>query len=236
MSKRRLWIAVGLVIAVLAAFAAVVGPRLYAASQPTAEAPLSVTQASSSGAPPPSAAAGSTTPHSAAADNGTWAVGSGSQAGYRFREVLNGADVTVVGRTSRVTGSATLADGRLTAASIVVDTASIATDNGSRDSYFRSNVLRTGQYPRASFTLGAPVDLPEIGGSPVQVPVAGTLELAGAKRSVTTTLSVVRDGATVSASGSIPVAVADYGITAPSLGFVKVEDHGEVEFLVHLAR
>ena len=40
----------------------------------------------------------------------------------------------------------------------------------------------------------------------------------------------------VDVSGSIPVAFADYGIQAPHLGFVRVEDQGAVEFLLHLAR
>jgi polyisoprenoid-binding protein YceI len=229
-SKRRLWIVVGLFVLVLGAVVAVAGPRLYAAAQPEARDPLSVTAPSA----PSSGSSAGTTPRPAAADNGTWAVRDGSQAGYRIREVLNGADVTVVGRTDKVTGSASVADGRLTAATIVVDAASIATDNSGRDNHFRFTVMATGKYPKATFTLGTPVALPEVGASPVEVPVAGTLELAGQKRDVTATLSVVRDGDRVSASGSIPIRVADYGIDAPNLGFVKVEDSGQVEFLVNL--
>nr|WP_245542796.1 hypothetical protein [Pseudoclavibacter soli] len=37
-------------------------------------------------------------------------------------------------------------------------------------------------------------------------------------------------------AGSIPITFADFGVTAPSLGFVSVEDHGEVEFLLNLAQ
>jgi hypothetical protein len=33
-------------------------------------------------------------------------------------------------------------------------------------------------------------------------------------------------------SGSIPVTFSDYGVEAPSLGFVSVQDKGTVEFLV----
>ena len=228
--KRRLWLLIGLLAAVVAVVAFVAGPRIYAAMQPEARAPLSVSSPTASS---PTLLA-TTAERPTAEDNGTWNVASGSQAGYRIDEVLNGADVTVVGRTEKVSGTATVADGVLTAATVVVDVASITTDSGSRDSYFRSTALRTSQFPTATFTLGTPVTLPQIGASPVQVPVAGTLELAGQKRDVTATLSVVRDGERVSASGAIPVTVSDYGIQAPDLGFVKVEPAGQVEFLVHL--
>ena len=228
--KRKLWLLIGLLVVVSAIVAAVAGPRIYAAMQPEAQAPLSVSTPTSA----PQGSLATTHERPPGADNGIWSVASGSQAGYRIDEVLNGADVTVVGRTEKVSGTAIVADGALTAATVVVDVASIATDRSNRDSYFRSTALRTDQFPTATFTLGTPVPLPEIGATPVQVPVAGTLELAGQKRDVTTTLSVVRDGERVSASGSIPVTVSDYGIQAPDLGFVKVEPSGQVEFLVHL--
>ncbi len=37
-------------------------------------------------------------------------------------------------------------------------------------------------------------------------------------------------------SGSIPITFADYGVTAPSLGFVTVEKTGSVEFLLNLEK
>lgn len=51
--------------------------------------------------------------------------------------MLNGADVTVVGRTEEVTGDVTIADGELSAGTVEVDVASITTDSDRRDSYFR---------------------------------------------------------------------------------------------------
>jgi hypothetical protein len=35
-------------------------------------------------------------------------------------------------------------------------------------------------------------------------------------------------------SGSIPITFEDYGVEAPSLGFVEVEDQGFVEFLLNV--
>lgn len=234
--KRKLVIIAIAAVAVIG-LALAIGPQIYAAMQPAAPAPLSVASSSQSPAAPSSAGAASSAATSAASsDAGTWKAAEGSQAGYRIAEVLNGANVTVVGRTAKVTGSATVADGKLSAASIQVDVASIATDSTSRDGMFRTMVMHASQYPTATFTLAEPVQLPEVGASPVSLTVKGTLELAGQKRSVTATLQAVRNGASVSVSGSIPITPQDFGITPPNLGFVKVGDSGTVEFLVNLTR
>lgn len=225
MRKRLLLIPLGIVVAVILAVV-IGGPIITSALKPKQVDPFSITAEA--------AAAGSTTPRPAGADNGTWSVGSGSQAGYRVNEVLNGDAVTVVGRTDKVTGSARVADGKLTAASITVEAGSIATDNAGRDNYFRFTVISAGKYPQATLALASPVALPEIGGAPVELKVPGTLSLAGAKQPVTADLKVVRDGERVAAVGSIPIAVKDFGIDPPNLGFVKVEDHATVEFRVNL--
>ncbi|WP_093182258.1 YceI family protein [Sanguibacter gelidistatuariae] len=73
-------------------------------------------------------------------------MGDGSQAGYRVAEVLYGQDVTVVGRTDDVTGTVTVEQGRLTAASVTVDMTTVTTDSSDRDDHFLS-FLRTGQFP-----------------------------------------------------------------------------------------
>ena len=229
--KKRPWILVTVaVIAVLAALAAIFGPQIYAQSQGPAPEPLTVATPSGTGSP---AASGSI---SGSTDEGAWNVASGSQAGYRIDEVLNGADVTVVGRTEKVTGSATVSGTQLTAAKIDVDVASIATDSGNRDNYFRGTAMKADTFPTATFTLTSPVTIPALTSAPAAVEAKGILELAGQKRDVTAKLQVVRDGAKVSVSGTIGLVLADFGITAPDLGFVKVEDTGSVEFLVHLEK
>jgi hypothetical protein len=53
---------------------------------------------------------------------------------------------------------------------------------------------------------------------------------------VSADVKVVRDGDRIAAAGSIPIAVKDFGIDPPNLGFVKVEDHALVEFRVNLAQ
>ncbi|WP_029145237.1 YceI family protein [Microbacterium luticocti] len=169
---------------------------------------------------------------------GAWRVGSGSYAGYRVDEVLNGTDVTVVGRTEQVTGELTVTDGALTAASVTVDVASIATDQGSRDSYFRNTAMQTFRYPTATFTLTEPVVASsEVRtGAAQRVTATGELTLAGVTRQVEVSMQAVFDGERAEVAGSIPITFADFGIDAPSLGFVRVEDSGAVEFSLVLVR
>jgi polyisoprenoid-binding protein YceI len=229
--KKRPWILFALAaVVVLAALAAIFGPQLYAQSQGPAPAPLSVASPSSGASRP------ATSPAATQGDDGTWTVASASQAGYRIREVLNGANVTVVGRTDKVTGSATVSGSRLTKAKIDVDVAGIATDSGNRDNYFRGTVMKSDTFPTASFTLTSPVTIPALSSAPAAVEAKGTLELAGQRRDVTAKLQVVRDGSKVAVSGTIDLVLADFGITPPDLGFVKVENTGSVEFLVNLEK
>ncbi len=222
MAGRRTWWIVGGVVAVVAA-GAVGGPLVYAATEEDAP-PAPTVQAQPSDVP------------LVAETDGTWTVVPGSSAGYRVHEVLNGADVTVAGTTDQVTGSVVIAEGDLADGEVTVDVASIATDQSRRDAYFRDNVMDVAANPTATFDVTEPADLPELSGTPVTVPVAGELTLAGATRPVQVDLSVVRTAEGVDVSGSIPVTFGDYGIDAPSLGFVRVDDQGAVEFLLHLTQ
>jgi polyisoprenoid-binding protein YceI len=221
MSRRTWWIAGGLFALLVTGLVA--GPLVYAAVQD--DAPAAQTVASQ-----PEGV------ELSAETDGTWTVADGSSAGYRVNEVLNGADVTVAGTTDQVDGTVVVEGGDLAEAEVTVDIASVATDSGRRDSYFRDNVMDVAQHPTATFTVDGPVDLPELSGTPVTVPVTGDLTVAGATKPVQFELSVVRTPGGVDTSGSIPLTFADFGIEAPNLGFVSVEDQGSVEFLLHLAQ
>lgn len=169
---------------------------------------------------------------------GTWRVTEGSEAGYRVDEVLNGADVTVTGRTAEVSGALT-ADGlTITEASLVVDVASITTDSSSRDRYFRDSALRTADHPEASFELTEPAvaDEAPTSGEALEQQLTGDLTIAGTTRPVTFTAQMRTDGDTAEVAGRIPIVFEDFGVAAPSLGFVKVEPEGFVEFQLVLVR
>lgn len=229
--SQKILIGAGAGVLALAAIAAIAGPVVYRdfIAPPAASAP---TLSGDENILPEETAAGGTLDPEALV--GAWSVSEGSEAGYRVDEVLNGTDVTVTGRTDQVEGEfAIAADGlTLEAAELTVDVASISTDSNQRDAYFRDQALRTDEFPTATFVLTEPVSLEEApdAGAVVEAEATGELTIAGTTQTVTATVQVRSDGSTAEIAGSIPIAFADFGVEAPSLGFVSVEDAGFVEF------
>lgn len=166
---------------------------------------------------------------------GTWTISDGSQAGYRVAEVLNGQDVTVVGRTPDVAGDVTIDGTDLTAADVTVTMTTITTDSSNRDGQFL-DILKTSEFPTATFSLTDPVDVSAITEGVATVQAQGSLTIAGVTAPVTVDLQAQSTSTGVEVSGSIPVTFTDYGIDAPDLGFVKVEDSGTVEMLLELSK
>lgn len=169
--------------------------------------------------------------------NGTWTVAGGSEAGYRVDEVLNGQDNTVVGRTSDVTGTITVAGDSATEGEITVDMTTITTDSGARDGQFRGPIMQTDQFPTSTFTLTSPVSLDGLdGGGPISVTATGDLTVRDVTHSIEIQLDVQQAGDGVQVAGSGEIQFADFNVDPPDLGFVRVEDHGTVEFLLTLSR
>ncbi|GAA3231440.1 YceI family protein [Oerskovia jenensis] len=228
--KKTIALTVG--IAMLCALLLLGGTWVYARSQAGTEAaPLSIGSAAPSD--DASAASGSSGASVDGVQDGVYAVDIESQAGYRVDEVLSGQDVTVVGRTSDVRGEVTVEGGVLTAASIEVDMTTIETDDSGRDRQFL-RILDTGEHPTATFVLTAPVDLSGLATGSATVQASGTLTIKGVSHEVTATLEARTTGGGAQVSGSIPVTFSDYGVAAPNLGFVQVEDAGTVEMLLEL--
>lgn len=232
--KRLVWI---IAIAVAVVIAGVfIGSRIYAANVsaqaddvPTLSA--TPTDAASSGG----AGTGSAT--SAADRAGTWTVGSGSFAGYRLNEVLNGADVTVTGRTEDISGSLTVEEDRLTAADLVLKVDTITTDSDRRDQYFRTSAIDTSQFPEATFTLTEPMDVSTaLEGESLTIPITGDLTLNGQTASVEANVKGAFSDGSAQLVGQIPMTWAEFGVKAPNLGFVAVEDSGFIEFSLNVAK
>jgi polyisoprenoid-binding protein YceI len=225
-TKVAVWIGAGLVV--LTSTALVVGPYLYVGYQSSVVS-----------APPvlnPTAAASTSTVN---VDHlsGTWTVGSGSFAGYRVKEVLVGQTTTVTGRTNTVTGTATVTGVTVTAATVSVDVGSVATTEPARDTYFRDTALQVNQFPKATFTFTNPVAVVRpTPGQPQSVTATGELTLHGVTKTVTVTLNAVLTGHGGQVTGSIPITFDDFGVQAPSLGFVTVENTGSIEFLLNLTQ
>lgn len=224
--KSKILIGIGAGAVVLGGAALTFGPGLYATyAASVVDAPPSLDRV----------APGAQTAVDLENLSGTWSVVEGSYAGYRVNEVLQGNDVTVTGRTEEVTGSLT-ADGlTLTQATVTVDVASIATTEPPRDIYFRDVALEVSKFPEATFTLTEPVTAEEpVAGEPQEFEATGELTLHGVTREVTAELEAVLTSTGGQVSGSIPITFEDYGVEAPSLGFVEVEDEGFVEFLLNV--
>jgi len=171
--------------------------------------------------------------------SGTWTVGPTSEAGYRIVEDTPTGETTVTGRTSTVEGSVTLGDGELTATQVVVDLASVASDQPLRDTAFRDTIMKTSEFPTATFRQTEAVAIPGSPSAtePTSVEVAGTLDLRGAERPAIATIEAVTDGDTITVVGKIEVQLADFGIDPPKIpGLVTVRDSGTIEFKLVLTK
>lgn len=226
-SRRLFWLVTAGAVIVLAIVAAFAVPRIYA----------SVVADDADAAPTVTVDPEGTSSTALDDLSGEWSVQSGSYAGYRVDEVLNGADVTVTGRTEEVSGDLVIDGLTLSEATVTVDVASIATDNGNRDDYFRNDALETDQFPTATFVLTEPLEATSTPtpGEPQTVDVTGELTLHGVTNTVTAELEAVLNGEGGQVAGSIPITFEDFGVTAPNLGFVSVEPTGFVEFLLEVA-
>lgn len=171
--------------------------------------------------------------------SGTWkATTTGSEAGYRVKEVLFGQDATAVGRTSSVTGSLVIDGTTISSAKVVVDMTTVSSERSQRDGQFKGRIMDVATYPTATFELTEPITLASIPaeGEKITAKATGKLTLHGTTKTVTFDLNAVRTGATIKVQGSIPIHFADYGIDNPSGGPAKVGDDGELEFLVAYAK
>jgi polyisoprenoid-binding protein YceI len=175
-------------------------------------------------------------PMSASGDiSGAWTATSKSIVGYRVNETLAGSHNEAYGRTSKVTGTMTIAGTNISAAEITADMTTVASDRTQRDGQFRGRIMETSRYPTATFKLTSPIALGSIPatGSPVTKRATGALTLHGVSKTVTFDIKAQRTSSgTIEANGQIPIVFADYNVSDPSGGPAQTEDHGILEFLV----
>jgi hypothetical protein len=176
---------------------------------------------------------------------GRWQIAAGSQAGYRVREQLAflPAQSDAVGRTSSISGAATLAQSHggvtITAASFNVDVNTLKSDRSMRDEKIHTIGLESDRYPTARFTLSAPLTLPSsaLSGRVARLSATGTFDIHGTSRSATVPLELRLTGSTLQAAGSLSFPWSDFNMTAPSIGgFVTVTEGATMEFDLRLQR
>jgi polyisoprenoid-binding protein YceI len=176
---------------------------------------------------------------------GSWTVADGSLVGYRVREQLGGVSALsdAVGRTSAITGSATLeatADAvRVTAAEFTADLSQLTSDDNRRDNRIRSIGLESDRFPTGSFTLTEPLDVPAsaLTGAAVDVSLTGDLTIHGVTRNVVIAGQARLNGSRIDIAASLTFPFSDFGMTPPDIaGFVQVQDDATLEVLLSLQK
>jgi polyisoprenoid-binding protein YceI len=168
--------------------------------------------------------------------DGAWNIKEGSEVGYRVNESINGFDTTANGRSQSITGSMVAAATIITQGQFTVDMATFRSDEGGRDEQFKDRVMDVAEYPTSTFVLTAPIDfgaVPPDGGT-VNATATGDLTLHGTTKSVTFDVQGTFKNGLVGVLGQIPVVFADWGIPAPSIGSIRTEDNGLLEFVLVL--
>jgi polyisoprenoid-binding protein YceI len=181
--------------------------------------------------------------------DGTWSIDpsvgsfddfSGTYAGYRVEEELASVGhTTAVGRTPDVTGDLTLAADQVTAASFDVDMTTLQSDKPMRDNTIKGRGLETDSFPKSTFALTEPIDLPAgiADGESASFSATGDLTLHGVTKSVTVDFDAKLDNGTIAIVGQTPIALADYSIDPPTSAIaLSVEDQGTLEFQLFLTR
>jgi polyisoprenoid-binding protein YceI len=158
---------------------------------------------------------------------------SDSWVGYRMQETLAsiGAN-TAVGRTPKVSGSLTITNDQVTAATVTADLTALQSDDSRRDDQLTHAGLETSSFPTATFTLTTPLDLgtDPTNGQEIDVTAQGTLELHGVTKAVAVPLKARLVGSVIEVTGSLPLTLADYGMTPPtSFIALSVSDTGTLE-------
>ena len=160
-------------------------------------------------------------------------------AGYRVQEVLVGQNATAVGRTSKVWGSLSITASTVTKGTFTVDMASVVSDQSERNAHFDGSIMNVSQYPTASLTLTAPIELGTIPaeGSVAHYNAVGNLDMHGVTKSVTFPVTAERTGSAIDVLADIPITFSEWNISNPSIGgFVTTANTGTLEVLLHLTQ
>ncbi len=168
--------------------------------------------------------------------SGSWTVAAGSRAGYRVQEILLGQQHTAVGRTPKVSGGVVISGTTITAADFTVDMASVKSDQPSRDSQFNGYIMKTYDYPHASFHLTQPIQLGRVPapGQVVTASATGEFNLRNVTRTITFPLKAERVAGHIDVNADIPITFSNWHIPNPSFAVTEVGRTGIIEVLLQL--
>jgi len=174
--------------------------------------------------------------------DGTWKITTASQVGYRVTEDLVGglANNVAVGRTNAVTGTVVIASTSVTAVDAITDLTKLASDSSRRDGQVQSRILNTAQFPKATFTLSAPISFGSVPavGAEKKASATGALTIHGVTKKVTFDVTYTLVSTTeIRMLGTVAMVWADYSIPSPTFaGVANVRDNGQMEFLIVATR
>jgi polyisoprenoid-binding protein YceI len=153
------------------------------------------------------------------------------------------AESDAVGRTSKITGHATIVESggrvRLTAASFKVNVYSLKSNESMRDQHIHTIGIQSATYPYATFVLTRTLSLSSgaLSGKVVVKPVTGVFDIHGTSRTEALPLQMTLSNDLIQAVGSLTFPWSRFEMTAPSVGgFVNVSDHATMEFDLRLQR
>lgn len=168
----------------------------------------------------------------------------GNSANYRVREQLVGFDLPndAVGVTEDVTGSISLDEaGKVVAGTskIIVNLASLKSDQTRRDGYVRNRILETEKFPTVEFALtgirGLDTPLPTSGTR--ELTLDGNLTLRGVTRPASWTATARFDGENVSGNAATSFTFTDFGLMQPRVRVVlSVADTIRLEYAFRFER
>jgi polyisoprenoid-binding protein YceI len=141
-----------------------------------------------------------------------------------------------VGRTTNVSGGMVISGTEVTAADFSVDLKSIKSDQGARDVQFNGFIMKTYDYPTATFRLTEPIQLGSIPpiGQQIHQTATGNLHMRGITQPVTFTLEAERLGNTIEVNAEIPIVFSRWHIPNPSFAVAQVGNTGTLEVLLRL--
>lgn len=193
--------------------------------------------ASTPGTTAPAAPATTAAPATEGFD-GDWVPTDASTFGYRVGEILAGVDTEAVGRSNEIEGLLTIDGTTATVVDITVQIENITSDDDLRDGQFRGRIMNAEEFPTADFSITEPIEFGRIpaGDEQVTATATGELTLRGVTNPVTFEVTAQTTDGRIGVLGSIPVVFDDYDIPEPSIGPVRVEDNGLVEFVLVFER
>lgn len=175
--------------------------------------------------------------------DGQWNVVQGdihnfTSVGFTFFEVLPAEEKETSGSTTDVTGEASISNGVMEQARVVVAMDTLTTDKEVRDQNMKDKLFITEDYPEATFELSEPADLsglPE-DGTVGEVELTGELTIKDKTNLITHTFDAVRSGDQILIAGDVPINRLDYDVITPELIAATIDEQGDINLRIALQR